>query len=246
MALSREPKLLLLDEPTAGMSPQERRATGELLGADPGALLAADRRARPGLHQGHLRHAHGARPGTGRGRAARLAQVQNSERVREVYLAMPDASLLEAEGLCTYYGTSQALFDVSLKAPSRGAVAILGRNGAGKTTLLQDARRRPQTRPRQRQVRRQRRHAHAGRAARAPRASGYVPQEQAVFARLTVKENLLVGSMARRTDSERIDEVVSPVPLPRAALRSSRPARSPAASARCSRSAARCSGARTC
>jgi len=31
MALARKPKLLLLDEPTAGMSPQERRATGELL-----------------------------------------------------------------------------------------------------------------------------------------------------------------------------------------------------------------------
>jgi branched-chain amino acid transport system ATP-binding protein/urea transport system ATP-binding protein len=31
MALAGEPKLLLLDEPTAGMSPQERRATGELL-----------------------------------------------------------------------------------------------------------------------------------------------------------------------------------------------------------------------
>jgi ABC-type uncharacterized transport system ATPase subunit len=32
MALSRNPRLLLLDEPTAGMSPQERRATGDLLG----------------------------------------------------------------------------------------------------------------------------------------------------------------------------------------------------------------------
>jgi ABC-type uncharacterized transport system ATPase subunit len=31
MSLMRTPKLLLLDEPTGGMSPEERRATGELL-----------------------------------------------------------------------------------------------------------------------------------------------------------------------------------------------------------------------
>ena len=31
MALALKPKLLLLDEPTGGMSPEERRVTGELL-----------------------------------------------------------------------------------------------------------------------------------------------------------------------------------------------------------------------
>jgi len=31
MALTGRPKLLLLDEPTGGMSPEERRVTGELL-----------------------------------------------------------------------------------------------------------------------------------------------------------------------------------------------------------------------
>ena len=87
MALAREPKLLLLDEPTAGMSPQERRATGELLAPIKETLLAADRRARPRFHQGHLRLADGARPGTGRGTAARLREVQNSEKVKEVYLS---------------------------------------------------------------------------------------------------------------------------------------------------------------
>ena len=49
---------------------------------------------------------------------------------------MFDDPILEVEGLCTYYGTSQALFDASLAAPRSGAVAILGLNGAGKTTLL--------------------------------------------------------------------------------------------------------------
>jgi branched-chain amino acid transport system ATP-binding protein len=120
-------------------------------------------------------------------------------------------TLLEAEGLCTYYGTSQALFDVSIRVPSRGGVAILGRNGAGKTTLLktlagdlrpargsikfdgQDATRMPTEQ-------------------RVRRGLGHVPQEQAIFASLTVKENLLIGAMADPEGEQRIDEVLQLFP----------------------------------
>jgi branched-chain amino acid transport system ATP-binding protein len=120
-------------------------------------------------------------------------------------------TLLEADGLCTYYGTSQALFDVSLNVASQGAVAILGRNGAGKTTLLrtlagdlkpargsikfdgEDATRMPVEQ-------------------RVRKGIGHVPQEQAVFSGLTVKENLLIGQMADSTGESRIDEAVSLFP----------------------------------
>ena len=49
---------------------------------------------------------------------------------------MSDPPLLGARDVCTFYGRSQILFDVSVRAPRTGAVAILGRNGAGKTTLM--------------------------------------------------------------------------------------------------------------
>jgi branched-chain amino acid transport system ATP-binding protein len=45
-------------------------------------------------------------------------------------------SLLEVEGLNTYYGDSHILFDVSLRVERHEVVALLGRNGAGKSTTL--------------------------------------------------------------------------------------------------------------
>jgi branched-chain amino acid transport system ATP-binding protein len=124
---------------------------------------------------------------------------------------MTHNTLLEAEGLCIHYGTSQALFDVGIKVPPRGGVAILGRNGAGKTTLLktlagdlrptrgsimfdgEDATRMPTEQ-------------------RVRRGLGHVPQEQAVFAGLTVKENLLIGAMANPKGAQRLGEMLELFP----------------------------------
>ena len=44
--------------------------------------------------------------------------------------------MLEVDGLRGWYGHTQALFDVSLRLPVGGCVALVGTNGAGKTTTL--------------------------------------------------------------------------------------------------------------
>jgi branched-chain amino acid transport system ATP-binding protein len=48
---------------------------------------------------------------------------------------MPEVTL-EVEGLCAWYGASQALHGVTLNVRQGETVALLGRNGAGKTTTL--------------------------------------------------------------------------------------------------------------
>jgi branched-chain amino acid transport system ATP-binding protein len=45
-------------------------------------------------------------------------------------------SLLEVDGLNSYYGDSHILFDVALRVETHEVVALLGRNGAGKSTTL--------------------------------------------------------------------------------------------------------------
>ena len=63
-------------------------------------------------------------------------------------------SLLEVEGLNSYYGESHILFDLSLRVEKHEAVALLGRNGAGKSTTLKSSYGRGHAAHRQRQARR--------------------------------------------------------------------------------------------
>jgi branched-chain amino acid transport system ATP-binding protein len=115
--------------------------------------------------------------------------------------------LLEVDGLSAGYGQSQALFGVSLKVPARGTIAVLGRNGAGKSTLLKCVfgELAPMSgslrfdgaaiegEPAERRVR---------------RGIGYVPQEQAIFAKLSVRENLLLGCVRQPDRRAGLDYVL--------------------------------------
>jgi branched-chain amino acid transport system ATP-binding protein len=106
----------------------------------------------------------------------------------------PSDVLLDVSGLSSGYGRSQVLFDLAMKAPWRGAVAILGRNGAGKTTLLKTLA--GEIAPMAGEIRFDReRWERDGAEHRARRGLGYVPQDEAVFMSLTVRENLRIGAM---------------------------------------------------
>jgi len=118
--------------------------------------------------------------------------------------------ILEVEGLCTYYGTSQALFDASLVAPRTGGIAILGLNGAGKTTLMKSIIG-ELTPARGRLVLDGSDVTKTPTHQRIRQGIGYVPQEQAVFGSLSVRENLLVGGL-RNSDKSGIDRVVELFP----------------------------------
>jgi len=104
--------------------------------------------------------------------------------------------LLEAVGLCAFYGATQVLFGLDLTVAESGVTTLLGANGAGKTTTLRaisgmvrttgDIRFRGQSL--------------AGRAIEdiARLGIAHVPQGRGTFVRLTVEENLEIGAMSRR------------------------------------------------
>jgi len=109
-------------------------------------------------------------------------------------------TILDVQGLDAGYGRSQVLFDIGLSARRTGAIAILGRNGAGKTTLLKALI--GELKPMRGCIRFDGLEAlNVTTERRVRRGMGYVPQEHAVFGKLTVQENLALGAVSRRERS---------------------------------------------
>ncbi len=215
LALATRPRILLLDEPLAGLAAAERRRVGDIIktiSADIPVLLVEhdiDRVFQIADHVTVMNDGEVLIDGT-------VEQARSSDQVQAVYLgsgthaitakervsAATDTALLAMREVNTFYGKSHILNDVSIDVAEGEIIALLGRNGAGKSTLLKTI------------------------TGIAPPASGtitlagetlagltsdriarlgvgYVPQGRGLFAGMSVKDNLMLGSLKRLTGAGR-------------------------------------------
>jgi len=103
-------------------------------------------------------------------------------------------SLLEVNGLNSFYGDSHILFDLSLKVEQHEVVALLGRNGAGKSTTLKSLM--GVLTPRSGAIVLDGKDL-AGRPAHAIAQAGMqlVPEDRRIFGSLNVEENIILAGL---------------------------------------------------
>jgi branched-chain amino acid transport system ATP-binding protein len=213
IALGSKPLVLLLDEPLAGLAAAERERVSNLIknvaANIPVLIVEHDIDRVLGFSQNVTVMNQGEVLMTGSPGAVRadrrVQEIYTGTGIPEVEHSRSDevreaaAQILWLEGVNTFYGKSHILHDATLDVHEGEIVALLGRNGAGKSTLLKTV------------------------AGLVPLASGtieyegnniagvpapdisrmgigYVPQGRGLFAGMTVRENLSLGRLARKTD----------------------------------------------
>ena len=114
--------------------------------------------------------------------------------------------ILEVEGIDTYYGETQVLFDVSLAVGAGEVVSLLGPNGAGKTTTLRSIL--GLTPARKGSIRFGGEEITASPTHEIARAGiGWVPDDRRVFPTLTVERNLSIARKRTRFRPWELDEI---------------------------------------
>src|SRR6185503_1766725 len=112
---------------------------------------------------------------------------------KHIWAARMSNSLIEADQLHTFYGSSHVLHGVSFRVGRGEAVGLMGRNGMGKTTLLKTIL--GLVRPRIGAVKLKGRDVTAEPAHRIARAGiAYVPEGRGIFPNLSVRENLVMAA----------------------------------------------------
>ena len=103
-------------------------------------------------------------------------------------------SLIEVDGLNSYYGDSHILFDVAMRVERNEVVALLGRNGAGKSTTLKSLM--GVVTPRSGAIRFDGIDVAGQRSHRIARAGmQLVHEERRIFGSLNVQENLVLAGL---------------------------------------------------
>ena len=213
IALGSKPQVLLLDEPLAGLAAAERERVCNLVKNVatniPVLIVEHDIDRVLGFSQAVTVMNQGEVLMTGCPNAVRA-----DRRVQEIYTGtgIPEVEhhrsdeardnaepILRFVAVNTFYGKSHILHDATLDVCEGEIVALLGRNGAGKSTLLKTlAGLVPLASGRIEYEGRDIAHLPAPDIARA--GIGYVPQGRGLFAGMTVRENLSLGRLARKTD----------------------------------------------
>jgi ABC-type branched-subunit amino acid transport system ATPase component len=203
-AIARDPKVVLLDEPFAGLTPAEIAAFSDLIRSfrnDGRAVLLVDHSVRSvaALADRVIAMYLGERIAEGT-----AAEVIANETVRRVYIGgtidgaerraaatSGAATVLQLEGVDVFYGKAKAVDGVDVTVREGECVGIVGLNGAGKTTLFNAISGLVPYRGAIRFGERDLRSMSAAAIAR----SGLVhcPESRELFGHMTVRENLDLG-----------------------------------------------------
>jgi ABC-type branched-subunit amino acid transport system ATPase component len=217
-AVARDPKVVLVDEPFAGLTSAEVADFSELINTfrEAGhAVLLVDHNVKgvAALVDRIFAMYLGERVAEGS-----AEEVMRDETVRRVYLGgeiqhasrparagLGEAPLLEVRDVSVFYGKAQALENVSLRIGKGEFVSVVGLNGAGKTTLFNAI---SGLVPHQGEIGFAGR-ALGGRSAAMIAREGLVqcPESRELFGTMSVRENLELGgqhqsaeAMAERRD----------------------------------------------